>query len=267
MRRLVGTGLSVSLGEKRILNETSIHLDSGELLGLIGPNGAGKTTLLRTLAGLQRRERGKIELDGEELEQITPKLRTRRIAYLAQNGEAHWPVQVERLVELGRIPHLNAWQHPDGNDKAVVRRALEATDTWRFRERIFNTLSGGERMRVLLARVLAVEPEIILADEPVAALDPAHQFDVMELLSRHCKAGGAAVVVLHDLTLAGHFCHRLQLLHNGRTLAEGQPREVLTESNLEQAYQIVPTTPGGSLADAFTLAWRSTSRINNKQVE
>lgn len=259
MSRLVGTGLSVSIGAKQILDKTNIELNPGELLGLIGPNGAGKTTLLRTLAGLLEQSSGHTALDGKDLEQIPVDQRAREIAYLAQNGEAHWPIQVKRLVELGRTPHLSAWQHLGGNDKAVVRQVMEQTDTWGFKERIFSTLSGGERMRVLLARALAVEPRIILADEPVAALDLAHQIDVMELLRKHCEKGGSAMVVLHDLTLANHFCHRLQLLHNGQTLAVGQPSEVLTEENLREAYHIAPTHPGGSLSKAFNLLWHSTS--------
>ncbi len=263
MSQLSGKQISVQIGEYSILDQTDIDLAPGELLGLIGPNGAGKTTLLRALAGLLQTTDGKIELDGVGLSEMSETECARRVAYLAQNGEVHWPVQVERLVELGRTPHLSAWQHLGGEDREVVRQAMLASDTWELRHRIYNTLSGGEQMRVLLARALAVRPEIILADEPVAALDLAHQIDVMDLLRDHCKAGGSAIVVLHDLNLAAHYCHRLQLLLNGCTLAEGMPQDVLTAENLQQAYHIVPHDPDRPLADAFRLPWRSTNNQVN----
>ncbi|MEW7981834.1 MAG: ABC transporter ATP-binding protein [gamma proteobacterium symbiont of Phacoides pectinatus] len=255
MSLLKGSAVCVTLGDHPVLRGVDIELRSGELLGLIGPNGAGKSTLLRALAGLQVLHGGAVALDGVPLERSGPQLRARAMAYLAQNGEAHWPIEVERLVALGRTPHLTPWQRPGDKDRAAVLRALEQTDTLGLRERLFTTLSGGERMRVLLARALAVQPRVILADEPVAALDPAHQLEVMALLRAHCEGGGAALVVLHDLTLGGHFCHRLQLLHQGRALAEGRPDEVLTRENLERAYGITPTT--ANVIDAFRLNWRA----------
>jgi iron complex transport system ATP-binding protein len=262
MSRLQGQQLSIQIGGYSILDKADIDLAPGELLGLIGPNGAGKTTLLRALAGLLHISSGNVQLDGNDLPAMSATQRARKLAYLAQNGEAHWPIQVERLVELGRTPHLSAWQHLSGEDKAIVHQVMQASDTWGLRQRIFTTLSGGERMRVLLARALAVQPEIILADEPVAALDLAHQIDVMNLLLQHCEAGGSAIVVLHDLSLAAHYCHRLQLLQDGRTLAVGQPAEVLTQENLQQAYHIVPQDPDRPLADAYRLPWRSTNNVS-----
>jgi iron complex transport system ATP-binding protein len=259
MSHLVGQQISVKINEISILDKTDIDLAPGELLGLIGPNGAGKTTLLRALAGLLDTSSGNVQFDGVDLAEMSAMQRAKKVAYLAQNGEVHWPVQVERLVELGRTPHLSAWQHLGGEDKEIVRQAMLASDTWDLRKRIYNTLSGGERMRVLLARALAVQPEIILADEPVAALDLAHQIDVMDLLRTHCDAGGSAVVVLHDLSLAAHYCHRLQLLDHGLTMAVGSPSEVLTAENLQQAYHIELHDPDRTLADAFRLQWRSTN--------
>ncbi|OOZ36055.1 ABC transporter ATP-binding protein [Solemya velesiana gill symbiont] len=258
MNRLMGTGLSMEIAQHKILQETDIQLAPGELLGLIGPNGAGKSTLLRGLAGLLDLSAGDVTLDERDLQSYHPDVRARKIAYLAQNGEAHWPIKVQRLVELGRTPHLSAWQRPGGTDEEIVHNAMRATDTWTLRDRIFSTLSGGERMRALIARALAVEPEIILADEPVAALDLAHQLDVMELLLDHCRAGGSAIVVLHDLPLAAHYCNRLQLLDKGRTIAVGVPSEVLTQENLHQVYNLVPRSESFS-SDIFTLPW-TTSR-------
>ncbi|MES9964842.1 MAG: ABC transporter ATP-binding protein [Candidatus Sedimenticola sp. 20ELBAFRAG] len=255
MSLLTGTGLSYEIARQPILQQTDIRLAPGELLGLIGPNGAGKSTLLKGLAGLLELTAGEISLGDKKLQDYRPELLARKIAYLAQNGEAHWPIRVQRLVELGRTPHLNAWQRLGGHDQEIVRNAMIATDTWELRERIFSTLSGGERMRALIARALTVEPDIILADEPVAALDMAHQLEVMELLRRHCQGGGSAIVVLHDLPLAAHYCHRLHLLHNGQTEAVGTPREVLTDEHLKQVYKLLPRNPDQPLSEAVTLPW------------
>ncbi|MES9906837.1 MAG: ABC transporter ATP-binding protein [Sedimenticola sp.] len=259
MTALVGESISVNFGSHRILQQIDIELKQGELLGLIGPNGAGKTTLLRILVGLLQQSSGRVTLDGDDLNEMDPVIRARQIAYLAQNGEAHWPIQVERLVELGRTPHLGSWQHPSNKDRTIVTDALRSTDTWSLRHRRFTTLSGGERMRVLIARALAVKPQILLADEPVAALDPAHQLDVMGLLQKHCREGGSAVVVLHDLSLASHFCDRLQLLQSGTTVATGPAEEVLNEENLRRVYHLEPNSTSQGFDNLFTLPLRSTN--------
>jgi iron complex transport system ATP-binding protein len=238
MTVLKGDNISFAVNGSTLLREVDLHLEQGELLGLIGPNGAGKSTLLRILGGLLDGFHGQVLLNGRSLPEIPLRNRARDLAYLAQEGVAHWPLRVERLVELGRLPHLDSWHSADETDQTVVNQAMKLTDTYRIRHRTYDTLSGGERMRVLLARALAVEPGILLADEPVANLDPAHQLDVMALLRDHCDNGGAAIVVLHDLSLAAHYCHRLQLLHDGNTVATGDAAEVLCADNLEQVYGI-----------------------------
>ncbi|PUB85831.1 MAG: hypothetical protein DBP00_12470 [gamma proteobacterium symbiont of Ctena orbiculata] len=139
--------------------------------------------------------------------------------------------------------HLGPWQEPGGEDREIIDRVVRQTDLIPFRDRAFNTLSGGEQARVLLARALVTESDILLADEPVFALDPAHQLDVMTLLSEHCEAGHAVIVVLHDLNLAAHYCQRLQLLYEGSTLADGEVETVLSEENLMRAYEIAINPP------------------------
>ncbi|MES9858054.1 MAG: ABC transporter ATP-binding protein [Sedimenticola sp.] len=258
MTTLVGERISVDFGNSQILQQTDIQLKEGELLGLIGPNGAGKTTLLRVLAGLLPQSSGRVTLDGDDLNLMDPVLRARQIAYLAQNGEAHWPIQVERLVELGRTPHLGSWQQPAEADRKIIVEVLKSTDIWSLRQRRFTSLSGGEQMRVLIARALAVKPQILLADEPVAALDPAHQQEIMALLQQHCRQGGSAVVVLHDLSLAAHFCNRLQLLQEGKTVAVGNAEAVLSEENLRRVYHLIPNS--SKLGGPFSLPWVSTRK-------
>lgn len=238
MKLLQASGISLAIGGASILHDVALELQTGELLGLIGPNGAGKTTLLRTMAGLTKPASGAVRLDDSNLLKIEPRQRARRISYLAQGVQVHWPLMVERLIELGRLPHLDGWRQPSTKDMEVINRVMQQTDVERLRGRIFDTLSGGEAMRVLLARALAGEPDILLADEPVAALDPSHQLAVMQLLQDHCRSGGAAIVVLHDLALAAHFCDRLQLLDCGRTVAVGDPATVLSEANLRDVYGI-----------------------------
>jgi len=255
MKRLHADQLSITLGGHQIVQSLSFTLQGGEMLGLIGPNGAGKTTLLRLLAGLLKPDSGTISLDDTSYTKLSPQLRAKKIAYLAQSGTAHWPMSVERIVSLGRLPHLSDWQKPGDNDKEIIQRVMAQTDLIGFEQRQFNTLSGGERARVLLARALAAEPEILLADEPVAALDLAHQLEIMTLLKQFCSQGGAVVVVLHDLRLAAHYCHRLQLITHGSELANGSPTEVLSESNMAQAFGIQMRKGAGSISTAFTLPW------------
>jgi len=253
---LVGESLSFSRNGRPILEGVEVALARGEILGLIGPNGAGKSTLLRILAGVLPADAGRLSLDGKPLAEFSRRERARRIAYLPQSSGVAWPLSVERLVELGRIPHLESWQRPGPRDRTVIERIIVQTDLLALRQRPFNTLSGGEQARVLLARALVTEPDILLADEPVAALDPAHQLDVMQLLSDYCEVGLSAIVVLHDLTLAAHFCHRLQLLYQGATLDEGAPEEVLNEENLATAYAIELADVEETGFSPFALPWR-----------
>jgi iron complex transport system ATP-binding protein len=252
-------GLCFYRGEQIILDQVDLALGRGEMLGLIGPNGAGKSTLLRLLAGVLPADAGHLSLDGQPFERLLRQQRARRIAYLPQLHQVAWPLSVERLVELGRLPHLEPWQQPGSQDRAIIERVIVQTDLLALRQRRFDNLSGGEQARVLLARALVTEPDILLADEPVAALDPAHQLDVMELLSDHCDKGHSVIVVLHDLTLAAHYCDRLQLLFEGATLAEGLVEEVLSEENLAQAYAIELSAPDESACLPFALPWRRLS--------
>jgi iron complex transport system ATP-binding protein len=253
---LLGESISLSRQGHTILDTVDITLARGEMLGLIGPNGAGKSTLLRILAGVLQADAGAVALNGKPIESLSRRERARRIAYLPQLSRIAWPLSVERLVELGRSPHLEPWAHPGPTDRAVIERVIVQTDLLDLRHRPFDTLSGGEQARVLLARALVTEPDILLADEPVAALDPAHQLDVMQLLSDHCEAGQSVIVVLHDLTLAAHYCHRLQLLYEGATLADGEVDEVLSDDNLAAAYAIELVEPEEVGYPPFTLPWR-----------
>ena len=228
--------VAVSLGGRRIVEDISTDL-AGGVTGLIGPNGAGKSTLMRAIAGLVPSE-GSILIDGTSIGSMPLRDRARRIAYLPQGQAVHWPLTVERLVSLGRLPHLAPFARPVAADASAIEQALGRTDLLGLRQRPVDQLSGGERARVLLARALAVEAPLLLADEPLAALDPAHQIDVMRLLRAEADRGATVIAVLHDLTLAARWCDRLLLIDQGRLVADGGPRDVLSAERIGAVYGV-----------------------------
>lgn len=228
--------VSITLGGRRVVEAVSADLGGG-VIGLIGPNGAGKSTLVRAVAGLIPAE-GAILIDGASIASMPLRDRARRIAYLPQGQSVHWPLTVARLVALGRLPHLAPFARPGAADAQAIESALERTELLSLRDRPVDELSGGERARVLLARALAVEAPLLLADEPLAALDPAHQIDVMALLRAEAARGATVIAVLHDLTLAARWCDRLLLIDQGRLVADGKPAEVLTAERIGEIYGV-----------------------------
>jgi iron complex transport system ATP-binding protein len=253
MMDIEATGITARYGGTPVLRAVDFAARAGEMVGLIGPNGSGKTTLLRILANLHRPEAGIVRYSAQTAAELGARNLARRLSYLAQGGEAHWPMRVEALVALGRLPHRGAgWS--DARDQDAVLRAMAAADVTHLRDRTMRQLSGGERMRILLARALAVEGELLLADEPTAALDPLHQLQVMSLLRASVREGHGVVVVLHDLTLAMRFCDRVVLLAEGGVLVEGRPAEVLTDAHLARAYG-VDVVRGEREGVPFLLPW------------
>lgn len=229
--------LSVRLGGKQILADISVSLQVGEMVGLIGPNGAGKTTLMRALLGLVDSE-GSIEFAGHPVHQMDTRTRGQFIAYLAQGGPVHWPLTVQSLVELGRLPHKTPWQSMNDDDRHIVEDVMRQTGILAFRDRVVTHLSGGERARVMLARALAAKAPFLFADEPAAALDPRYQLEMMSLLKAHVSDEHGAVVVLHDLNLAQHYCDRLIVIDNGELAADGSPADVLDDSLLKSVFGV-----------------------------
>ncbi len=229
--------VAVKLGGNQILDDVSFDVKAGEMVGLIGPNGAGKSTALRAMLGLISAG-GDITVDGSQISDMDAKERARKIAYVPQGAPVHWPLTAERTVALGRIPHLTPWQEMTVADHTAVEQAMHQTDCWDFKDRLVTTLSGGERARVLLARTIAVGANYMLADEPTASLDPEHQLQVMDVLRSEAKRGVGVVIVMHDLSLAMRSCDKLVLLHKGRILAAGTPKDVLTDEHVATAFNV-----------------------------
>jgi iron complex transport system ATP-binding protein len=238
MMDIEAKGIAARYGNTTVLQGVDFHARSGEMVGLIGPNGSGKTTLLRILANLRAPDAGSVLYSGKTAAEVGPRDLARRVAYLAQGGDVHWPMRADALVALGRLPHREPFARNDAKDREAVVRAMEAADVKHLRDRTMRQLSGGERMRILLARALAVEGEFLLADEPTAALDALHQLQLMSLLRSTVRTGHGVIVVLHDLALAMRFCDRLVLLAEGRVLAHGSADQVLTDDLLKRAYGI-----------------------------
>lgn len=239
--RLHTRNLHVRLGARVVLAGIDVAVEPGTFTITVGPNGAGKTTLLRALAGLLAPHRGAVMLDRCPLTALSASERARTMAYLPQGGGIGWPIPVASVVALGRMPHGERSDAlPDAGRRAVAA-AIEAVGLHGFETRPATELSGGERARVLLARALATEAPILLADEPVAALDPRHQLLVLEVLRSRARAGAAVVAVMHDLPLAARFADRVLLIREGRLVADGTSRDVLTAAELAASFGIEAT--------------------------
>ncbi len=221
---------AIAIARPPMLAPLSLELVPGDVTGVIGPNGSGKTTLLRALAGLSRGP-GAVTIDGALLATLPAARRARRLAWLPSTRDLAWPMLARDLVALGLGPGA-------ARDDAAIAAALAAADAGGFATRRVDTLSTGERARVLLARALVASPDWLLLDEPTANLDPWHRLAVMALLRREAERGAGVAVALHDLDLARRHCDRLLLLSGGGLIADGPPDTVLSPANLARVFAI-----------------------------
>ena len=255
--QLAARHLSVSLAGRNVLRDVSLTLAPGEVVGLIGPNGAGKSTLMRALAGLLPHA-GTVTLGGDDLKALSAAARARRLAYLPQQRLISWPLAVADVVMLGRLPGRRLGARPSAEDTAHVDEAIRLLELEPLRQRPATALSGGEQARVLMARAVAQGSAVLLADEPAAGLDPAHQIHLMMVLRQLAERGRAILVSLHDLGLAARWCDRVLVLKEGGPLAEGAPRTVLTPEVIRAAFGIEAAfSADGTLLAPLNLAGRA----------
>ena len=238
MKPLEGVNLSCAYDDHIVLEELSLAAQPGQVLALIGPNGVGKTTLLRVLARLLRPREGTVLLAGQDLWHVSPRNVARALSFTPQSSP-DWPLTVEQVVALGRAPH-RGWLLPlSAEDLGAIEGALERTGLLRLRDRMVTEISGGEQKRVVLARALCQEPEVLLLDEPTTHLDLKYQVGILELVQRLAHQDRLTVILtIHDLNLAALYADQLALLLDGCLLAKGDPESVLTETNLTKAYGV-----------------------------
>ncbi len=235
---LTADRVSVTLSSRAVLRDVSFYLPRRHLVALVGPNGAGKTTLLRAIAGLVPSQ-GTVTAGDATVFGLSLKQRALRFGYLPQGHVVHWPLPVHDVVALGRYPHgATDPARLAPADKTAVARAMEATDIKAFADRPVTELSGGERGRVALARVLALQAPVMLADEPTASLDPRYQIEVMQRLRAAAHAGMLVIVVTHDLGLAARFADSVLVLAEGKLVASGPPHHALSERIVGDVFRV-----------------------------
>jgi len=242
--------VEVRFGAHEVLRKVSFALAPGEVVGVLGSNGAGKTTLLRLASGVREPDGGRVEIEGRPLPGIPRRELARRLALVPQDLHVPFPFSAGEIVLMGRSPHQPALGFESARDVEIALGALARLGIEELADRSITQLSAGERQLVLLARALAQDPSVLLLDEPTAFLDLRHRIDVLRVVRGFAEAGGAALIVSHDLGLAARICDRLVVLCEGQILAEGSPEEVVRPEILERAFGIsadVFTAPDGRI--------------------
>lgn len=222
-------------GSKTIVDDVSLELSPGKVLGVLGPNGSGKSSLLRLITGLTAPSSGTVEIDGKPLSSLSRKVLARRLAFVEQEVSTDENPSAREVIELGRIPHRGRWAGLSAVDLEVVERAARHTNLADKLDQSFSTMSGGERQRLQIARALAQEPTTLVLDEPTNHLDIHHQLEVLRLVR---STGAAVCTALHDLNLAASYCDEILVLAGGRMVASGTPGDVLTEELIESVYRV-----------------------------
>jgi iron complex transport system ATP-binding protein len=229
--------ISLNIRDKFILKNISFSVESKEFFVIIGPNGAGKTSLLKIIAGLERARQGRVEIRGKNIREYTRRGLSQVMAIVPQHIEVGFPFNVAETVVMGRIPHLGILGMEGKEDFDLAREAMEFTGVAHLAERRLHQISGGELQRVIIARAICQQPEIILLDEPTTSLDPAHQLKIMDLMEKFRREHGTTIIMVsHDLNLASMYGDRLLLLKEGSVVKEGVPHLVLNKDLLEKSY-------------------------------
>lgn len=241
MTELYAENISVFAGEVPLVEGASLSLKPGELVVMLGPNGAGKTTLLRAILGLAKIKKGSSTLAGSDIGSLSAMQRAKLVSYLPQRRPLAWPNNVRDVVSLGRFSHGVALGRLGKVDALAVDQAIDSCDLNHLARRETDTLSGGELARVHVARAFAAQAPLLIADEPIAALDPRHQLSILELIRKYVDNGGGALLVLHEIDLAVRFADRLVWMNGGRIVADGSPADTCTEQQLRDVYGVNAT--------------------------
>ncbi len=242
--------VATGYGEKEVIKDVNMTVKEGDFVALIGSNGTGKSTLIKCVSGLLPLKRGEINICGKPLSSMSSKERARLVAVVPQSYYVEYDFKVEDIVMMGRNPYLGFRERESKKDYDIVKQAMALTNTEIFRGRSYNALSGGEKQRVILARAIAQQPQIILLDEPTSALDLHHQIEVMELIAKLNREDNITIMaVLHDINLASRFCHRVVMLQEGVVVADGTPTEVIDKQNMQTLYNMKLLLRENSLFD------------------
>ncbi|APE46023.1 histidinol phosphatase (plasmid) [Sulfitobacter alexandrii] len=240
---VVARNLTWGLKRKTIVRDVSLDVAPGETLGLIGPNGSGKSSLLRLLAGLRRPVSGRVEINGQDIAQVSRKALSRQVAFVQQSASTDTNVTVADVVRLGRTPHRSALSGWSRADEASVAEALDRVEMTSHSKQPWQTLSGGERQRVHIARALAQAPRVMFLDEPTNHLDIHHQIEILRMVR---DLDLTSVIALHDLNLAAMFCDRIVVLRQGAVCACGTPQAVLTRDTLRDVFRVSAQIDGAA---------------------
>jgi iron complex transport system ATP-binding protein len=222
-----------------VVRDLSLSIQQQDFIGLIGPNGSGKSTLLKLMGAILKQDSGSILFNESHLSQINKKQFAQSVSWIPQDHPMVFPFKVSEIVLMGRHPYLSSLSFESEEDFVIAQRAMKSTMTLQFADRYFNEISGGEKQRVMIASALAQNPEIMLLDEPTAALDLKYQVEILSILKRLNTDGKMTLVMaMHDLNLASKFCNRLILLNEGKIESDGTPEQVLNKEVLERVYDI-----------------------------
>ncbi len=230
--------LHFSYGKKEVLKGLNFSVGESTVIGIIGSNGSGKTTLLKNISGYLKPTFGNIFIEDRNIRELSIKEKARYISYVPQDIRCDFQFTCYDIVMMGRMPFLRRFQPERKEDKDIVRKCMEMTNTWQFRDTMINQLSGGEKQRVYIARALAQEPKILLMDEPISHLDIKYQIEILSFVRELAKQGILVIAVLHDINLACQFCNEILIMKDGRIMDLGRPNKVITPRSIKSAFSI-----------------------------